>query len=184
MDDLLQRVAMGNLSAKRVPFMIEIPVDPESAPFLVTGTKKFLWIEAVGRSHSPLAKMRGKVRSAIREGAFEEGVFVDILQEVARTGAERRWGNGFPFTTLGLNQAVAYVTLYGMEKLEVLCGSSLKGIQIPKGVTVTSVKWMPRGKAVVVPEDRSYLGLVGILDQSWTALVHNPSRGMAVLGDW
>ena len=176
MADLLQKMPMATISNKKVPFMIEIPVSAESAPFLVTGTKKLLWIEAT---------RTGTIRSAVRTGVFKEDLFEDVVKEVAKLGVTRKWANGFPFTARGLKQAIAYVTLYGIEKVEILSRETMGELEVPKGVTVIPAPWMPLGRAVVVPEDRAYLGLVGVLGEShWTAVVHNPSRGMAVLGAW
>lgn len=176
MDTLLQKMDLKKLTRKRIPFLVELPVHSASAPFLVSGTKKWLWVERVAG---------GFVKAAVRPERVPAKLSEQVVKEVAQAGRDRKWGNNFPLTEAGLKEAIEYLRYYGLEKLEILVAEKTKLPRIPEGVTVCPVAWVSKGRAVVVPEDRSYLGLFGtIQDTHWTAIVHNPSRGMAVLGDW
>jgi len=189
-DELLQPVPMAALTNKRAPFMVEIPVSMEAGPYLVSGTKTLLWIESVRAGSQPLrARVSGEARSgalraAVRLGKPSVSFFEEVVSEVASEGRKRKWGNGFLATRTGIKKAVVYVRSYGIPDVEVLL-SEKGSLDVPEGVTTTKVSWIPEGRAVVVPKDRSYLGLIGSMGEShWTAAVHNPSRGMAVLGRW
>lgn len=177
MDSLLQRVDMKKLTAKKIPFLIEVPVHGSSAPFLVSGTKNLIWVERASNN---------AIKAAVRKEKLPMKLSEQIVEEIARTGREREWANNFSFSKEGLEKAVEYLRFYGIEAIEVLLPEKSKPkLTAPKGVTLCPVPWVTKGRAAVVPADRAYLGLVGMIGNShWTAVVHNPSRGMAVLGDW
>lgn len=166
---------MSALTPKKTPLLVEVPVHGAAAPFLVSGTRGWVWVEGA---------RTGTLRAAVRVGEVPSEIFVQVISEVAHRGVERAWSNGFEFTQEGLFQAVAYVRSYGIEEVEILVPVD-STLTAPKGVTLSLATWIPQNRAVVVPLDRSYLGMVGSIGEShWTAVVHNPSRGMAVLGDW
>lgn len=170
--------------------MVEIPVSTDAGPYLVSGTKTLLWIESVRTGSQPLRAMvagearSGALRAAVRLGRPSSSLFMEIVSEVASAGRKRKWGNNFPATSDGIKKAVIYVRSYGVPEIELLI-SEKGSLSIPKGVKTRKVSWIPEGRAVVVSEDRAYLGLLGTMGEShWTVAVHNPSRGMAVLGRW
>jgi hypothetical protein len=172
--DLLQQVPMVS-AGKKTPLLIEIPVNGEGAPFLISGLRDWVWIRG-SRS--------GIIRSAVRPGAIPKDIFVQVTQEVAKKGAASKWGNTLPFSDDGLVKATKYIKSYDIDQVEALVpvGSTL---QAPKGVRLSESAWIPKNKAVVVPQDRTYLGLLGTFGpEFYTVVLHNPSRGMVVLGDW
>lgn len=171
--DLLEEIRFP-LKGSRAPFLMEIPVSPESAPYLVTGTRSLLWIEA---------PRNGVIRSGIRSGSPDPAFYRALVGEISSQGGKRGWGNSFPSTTAGMGKAVEYLRGYGFEESVLLVSPGSK-IKPPSGVEKVPVSWISSG-SVLVPKDRSYLGVLGFLgDKNWTAVVHNPSRGMAVLGRW
>lgn len=175
MGDLLQQVPLAPASSKRAPLLIEVPVHGDGAPFLISGTKGWVWVEG---------SRTGILRSAVRPGPIPEDIFVQVVREVARRGVVSHWGNARAFSEVGLKEAVAYIASYGIEEVEALVpvGSVFHA---PKGVKLSESAWVPQDKAVVVPTDRTYLGMVGTFGTDfYTVVLHNPSRGMAVLGDW
>ena len=172
--DLLQLVPLGVLDPKKVPLIMEFMVDRKSAPFMVLGVETWTWV--------PEAK-KNVLRSAVRKGPPQD-ISLSAVHAIAKMGLERKWGNRFPFTSKGLAGAIKYVRYFGIPKVEVLVpnGSPLSP---PKGVTLIESRWVPDNRAVVVPEDRNLLGMLGVFGSTFhTAAIHNPSRGMAVLGDW
>ena len=49
------------------------------------------------------------------------------------------------------------------------------------GLPYQPCSWLPPGRIVVVPKDRTYLGVVGrVTVKSYSGLVHNASRGIAI----
>jgi hypothetical protein len=120
----------------------------------------------------------------VRSGSTPEDIFVQVVKEVLRKGILHNWGNHLVFSNEGLQEAVEYVTSFGIEELEVLVPVGFT-LQSPKGVTLSESPWVPSDRAVVVPVDRTYLGMLGTFGVGfYTVVLHNPSRGMAVLGDW
>jgi len=175
MVELLPRVPVAEMQPKKIPFMVEVEVHPEGQPFLVSGTKTLLW---VGSSKT------GVLRAAVRSD--EQPDPLTIISEVAHRGAEDQWENSFPYTAVGVGKAISYVRSYGISELDLLVPSDY-AFPPPKkkSVNLVPTSWMPSGRVVVVPSDRSYLGTIRTLgEKHWILLVHNPSRGMAVSGSW
>lgn len=172
---LLQVIQLPS-DTKGVPLFVEIPVHPDASPYLVTSNKGLLWIDNSFKG--------GFVRSAVLRGAWETalegGTYRAVVGEVLARGTSLSWGNQFPATADGLTGAQAYLRSYDITECELLAGTAWLGdcVSVP-------CPWVPEGCAVMVPKDRSYLGIVGTLGEgAHTVVVHNPSRGMAVLGAW
>jgi hypothetical protein len=158
------------------PLAMEFSVSPESAPHLVTaaGRAGLIWI--------PNNRGALMVRAAFREQAVA-GLFKAVIKEVGIAGHAREWGNSHPFTPDGVAAAVAHVKDYGMECDLLIPPESpswLRESSFSVG-QVVEAEWM-RGmqSAVVVAAERDLLGFVALHGPSIIALIHNPSRGMAV----
>lgn len=175
MSDLLQMVLMAPPGAKKTPLLVEIPVHPESAPFLVSGTKGWVWVYGA---------KGGVLRAATCKGSPTSETWVQVVTEVASHGQEAHWGNVFPCSESGIADAVMYLRSYGFDSVDVIVSPGWSPA-LPNGVKLSESSWMPSGKAVAVPSDRTYLGMLGMFGSgSYMVVVHNPSRGMAVMGDW
>lgn len=172
---LLHLVQLPRSGIGGVPLFIEVPVHEETAPYLVTAHKGPLWIE---HPHD-----RGVVRSAMVRGSWKTDLhkrYFAMTLAVIQRGLERSWGNVFPSD--GEKGAREYLESFGHEDLELLTHDAKPRVG---GVLHAKNTWIPEGCAVLVPRDRSYLGSVGVWDDNtYTVILHNPSRGMAVLGDW
>ena len=157
----------ADFGSRKPGLLIEVPVSSEAGPYLVSGTKQWVWIDSA---------RGGFVRAALRDGD-ESDLEAGLVREVFRSGQERRWGNGFPSTEAGLKSAKEYLAYYGIAEVELLRG---------EGVTLQGElrAWIPTGCAVLVAKDRAYLGMRGKFGSRWSVVMHNPSRGMAVLGGW
>ena len=163
--------------------MLEFPVEPETAPFLVTSTKALLWV--------PEAHHDDVVKAAVREAALGS-LFMEILDEVTKKGKEAQWGNVHLFSQAGVQAAIDHVRYYDLEDLEILAPPNreedhkdgvykrpqwLNDMKLPLRPT----SWLPEGCVVVLPKDRKYVGFVGYLTRtSCVAVVHNASRGIAI----
>ena len=149
------------------PLFAEVPVHAETAPYLVLSNKGFIWINSPFRG--------GFIRSAIVRNNWSEALpdlMLSVVKLVTDQGKKLSWGNHFPNTDDGRKAAEAYLAGYELaptERLE-------HGPDHP---------WIPEGCALLVPKDRSYLGVLAYYDDSqYTVVVHNPARGLVVLGDW
>ena len=161
---LFHIVKMAGVS-KGVPLFVEVPVHADTAPYLVRSSKGMLWIDT---------SFNGVVRSAVVRSPWLSvagDTSVETIKAIRERGTALSWGNAFPLTDGGVRGAREYLKSYDLNECDLLERSS--------------APWMPEGCAVMVPKDRSYLGIVGTLgDDAHTIVVHNPSRGMAVLGAW
>lgn len=152
-------------ATKGVPLFVEVPVHPETAPYLVTSSKGLLWIDN---------SFNGIVRSAVLRSPWAvvaSDTSVEIVRAIRQRGDALSWGNAFPFTDAGVRGAREYLKTYDLAECDLLDHGT--------------APWVPEGSAVMVPKDRSYLGIVGEIGEgAHTVVVHNPARGMAVLGAW
>lgn len=171
MTDLLKRLPMKTKGKN--PLMMEFPVNPETSPYLVTaaGSSRLLWIPNPKGS---------TVRAGVRYSGDQDTIFNMIAKEIALVGTQNNWGNVHPFTDQGLRKAAEYLKYYGFEDLDVLCGSS--SLPFSTDFTVHHCKWLAEGCAVLVPKDRAFVGVLSPVGKGYAVLVHNPSRGVAVLG--
>ena len=174
---LLQVVQLPRKGIQGAPLFVEIPVHDETAPYLVTSNKGLLWVESSLKG--------GMVRSAMIRGSWKKDLFEryrDVAMAVIRRGKEESWGNLFPDTSEGETAAEEYMESLGHDAVETLDHDASPRVQ---GVLHAKNTWIPEGCGLVVPRDRTYLGMVGVWDDNtYTVVVHNPSRGMAVLGEW
>lgn len=180
-EDLLQVLQAPSDALRRsaTPLAAELPVDPQTAPYLVTTTKSLLWHPT---------DFNGKVRAALRTDKLDF-LYAEIIKEVCTTSIEAGWGSVFSYDLHGLDQAIAYVHSYGMADVDILAPDTaldglLGNMTTYMGKQIVRVGYLPARTVVVVPKDRDYLGIVmqlGDLDRR-LLLVHNPARGMAVAG--
>lgn len=150
----------------------DLQVNRELAPFLVSSTRSVAWV--------PHASKENTVRAAMRE---REGIEAELVAAIITMGAEAEWGNIHALTTEGIKACVAHVKDYIDEPLEMLFSSDtdVEGIRFPDDIERTSAQWIPTDCVVVVPVDRTYLGSLWVIGRhKIAALVHNPSRGIAI----
>lgn len=162
--NLLHKVKMPGAS-KGTPLFVEVPVHRETAPYIVTSNKGLLWIDG---------SFNGVVRSAVLRSSWSSvagSTSAAVVRSILQRGNDLSWGNSFPFADAGVQAARDYLKTYDLTECDLLESGT--------------APWVPEGCAVLVPKDRSYLGIVGELGEgAHTVVIHNPSRGMAVLGAW
>ena len=163
---LLQLVDLGS-NVSGTPLFAEVGVHRDSAPYLVASNKGFLWIEEAFKGDV--------VRSATLRPPWEDHadrISLEIVRAVRTRGLQSEWGNVFANTPKGYQAAEAYLRSYDLDQFELLDHDEKN-------------PWIPEGSSVLVPVDRSYVGILGFFtDKSYIVVVHNPSRGIAVLGPW
>ena len=166
---LLQKI---EVKTDRTPLMIELPVEPKIAPYLVSTTKSFLWL------HQPLRD--NKLRVAIRKENLDQ-LYGEIIQNIYEMGVNSSWGNSHTLSKEGLQKAIDYLRYYGIKEVEILSSEtdplSLGG-NFGK-YPITKVNWIA-DCYIVLPKDRSYFGsMTDFGSDKYAILIHNPSRGIA-----
>lgn len=154
------------------PLMVEFTVPEETAPYLVSSSSSVLW---VNQTYGP-SLIKAAVRS-VSLGAF----FREVLDAVVVMGRQQEWGNVHPLTVAGLRAAVDHVASYELAPLELLIprahppgssggavdGDSKATLITPElrplieevGLPFRPSVWVPDGTIVVVPKDRTYVGV-------------------------
>lgn len=197
MDASLLQVVKGTLPDRRgIPHVMEWVVDPQTRPYLVSGTKHLKWLE---RSLPGIEGKTGVIRSIIHPttSAGFDGMYMQVVEYIAHRGVHCEYGNVHPDTEEGLIRAAEHV-LYFLEgpaeyptnpahtRIEVLTAESdpvaTESIDVSgKTFPVTLVGWLPPRVALVVPEDRGFLGDLHLLGSEYfTVVVHNPARGLGI----
>lgn len=153
------------------PTYLEVPVNPELKPFLVTSSRSFVWTERI---------QNDKVWTVPRE--LGDNIQAEIVAEVVTKSHAEQWGNLFPMTTDGFNGAVDRLRKSGFVEIDVLinANSNVESYD-EENVTLVRTGWVPLGCAVFVPEQREYVGnLIFFEGGKGSICVHNSRYGMAV----
>jgi len=157
-----------------VPLMVEYKVNPETAPFLVSSTRAFVWV-------TPKAT---RLRSAVRK--FGTGgvtdVFRTMLETIADTGVEGKWDNVHPPTPEGLAAARAHLAYYDLKEMDVVAHPKTDISVFGLGeAEVERADWVPADWAVVLPTDKDFVGFLVTTGDRYVVVVHNSSRAVAVV---
>lgn len=159
---------------EKTPLLVEVPLAPGlDGPFLVSSSKGFIWVADKFPS--------GVVRAAIRKVPLFF-MFREALERVAALSQECGWGNLLPPTSEGAAAAVKHLAEYGFEEIEALVGAEFNVDLFPASVKVTEVPWVPSDWAVVLPQDRAYVGTAFEFGEGrYGLVVHNAARGLGIL---
>ena len=153
--------------------LVELTVNPETGPFLVSSFDSLMWVRA---------GQRQQVRAAIRplpEGGVPE-VFRQVIQEVVDTGVEANWGNVIQLSADGLREAVARIGEYDLGDYKIYVNPD-DTFDFLAGQETVPVPGIPSQYVVVAPADPSLTGVVFVSQRRFFVLVHNASRAIAVL---
>lgn len=180
MSNLLQvsRAKSAAVTKGATPLLLDVHVAPETAPYLVSSSTAFLWVEE---------PFEGKfVRAAVRV-APPNVFFQQALQAIITRGREALWGNVHPFSLDGIRAAIAHVEGFDLGAVEILIPPTTVA-PLPEWADPATLQcpirftsWLPAKCAVVVPVDREYVGVIFHLGTKHAAaVVHNAARGVAV----
>ncbi len=177
MNDLLFPLAL-DIMAKgrgRVPMFFEFDAPTECTPFLISSSLSLLWVE------SP--QKEGRLRAGVRRTNDKESLYTEVLHEVASLGRAQEWGNVGPYTGQGIRDAVLRLDEYGLGAPDVLVSTADEDSGfVPSDWTPKAVGWVPKGWAIVLPQDRSLLGLLGSVSPThFVIAVHNANRALMIL---
>ena len=154
------------------PLMMEFQVNPDLAPYLVSSPRAVLWV--------PNTSQTGTLRAAVRK---RQGIESEVVAAIVQMGQESKWGNVHELTSDGVKKCVEHLVSYDLAPVEILVAedTDLEGVEMPEGVVVVAAPWMPQGAVAVVPVDRGFVGTLGTIGKhKAVAVVHNPSRGIAI----
>jgi hypothetical protein len=158
------------MKAKKVPLLLEVPVEAELVPFLVSSSRKVIWIESA---------KNGSVRAAVRKVSPAEH-FPELVEAFVERSSREGWGSVLPLTSEGFSQGQAYLSEYGLKDLDLLSHPDTK-LPHSEGVSLVTCPWLPVGEAVLVPVDRSFVGVTFDFGAGNIATVmHNAARGIVV----
>lgn len=197
------RLQSQTLQRKGVmPLMLEYPVPEETGPYLVSSSSSVLWVTELHPNST--------VKAAVREVSLGD-FFREVVEAVAVMGRQQEWGNVHPLTLEGLQAAIEHVSYYDLAPLELLiprahqAGSadqpsdedaenqskaSLVALMPPGlrplieevGLPFRPSSWVPDGMIVVVPKDRTFVGVVNqVTPKKIAGVVHNAARGIGVV---
>lgn len=142
-------------SAAKLPFMIEVPVPPESGPYLVTSSKSVTWRD------TPFSG--GFVRAAVRK-VPPPTLFAELLEAVMCASEAHDWGA----IVASVGEAEARMQEYDFSEYDVLDHEN--------------APWLPASvRFAMIPTNRAYVGTVFVANDSAAAVAHNPSRGICVV---
>lgn len=166
------------------PLILEFHVDPQTAPYLVSSSKGVMWIEDPLQGEPPF------IKAAVRKGVNPGDIFCEASKAIFAKATEMQWGSAQPFTEEGLAAAIDHVSSYSVGSLDILVSPKpiLGGGTLPLwirdreiGENLRAAEWVPDNCIVVVPSDRSFLGMLVHLSPLSTAMaIHNAARGFAM----
>lgn len=140
---------------KRRPLLVEIPVPPETGPYLVTSTNSCMWVERPFKT--------GVVRAAVR-AVPPSDLFRLVLEMVVTASEDSGWGAVVPT----FKDAEDRMIEYDLPDFDIL--------------SPDTVNWLPVGVShILVPVEREYLGTVFVSGGYAAAVVHNASRGISIV---
>ena len=169
MANLLKVVSFKNKN-NRTPLAYEFQVDGSSSPFLITNSKSLLWVDAPNNT----------IRAGVRLKCNIKDFFLEVLEEIIAVGLEAEWGNVHSFDEDGITTACDYLKGYEVGAVEVLVNPESRNLLSGLGIKITNTHWLPKNYAVFVPQNRDFLGFIGLVGEDFVSVVHNPSRGLSV----
>ena len=141
----------------KAPLYVELPVNPDTGPFIVSGTRGVLPVYRTTND--------GRIRAAVRV-ASPDLLFREVISAFVPLSVSEGWGAVFPVG--GENDARARMVEFGFDEVDV--------------VKPEDADWVPPGHVILLPRDRAYVGtLVTFRSGAVAMVVHNPSRGICVV---
>ncbi len=188
MSHLLHILKPQSKAAQRgsVPLMMEFQVSPETAPYLVTSSQAMLWVE---EPHP-----NDVIKAAVRTGAPAD-IYKEALAALKIRGKQAQWDTVHPLTVEGIQAAIDHVEFYELGEVEILVPHKpvskakqkrplvdpVTPLLAEMGLGSRPSSWVPRGHVVVVPKDRTFVGILATFGRGQVvAVIHNPARGIAI----
>lgn len=154
---------------KGAPVHVSLAVDPQTAPYLVTSSKRVVWVDR---------PRPGDTVWAVFRSVSPDELFRELILSIVEKAQGEDWG--CIFGTDQVDKACLRLCEYDLPETELLVSPefSLEGLNIP----AVLAPWLPTGHAVVVPINRDFLGtVVDLGEHGVAALIHNAARGISIL---
>lgn len=156
------------MKGSEAPPLVEPPVHPALAPYLVSGPSGFLWVERSSKE--------GHLRAApvtISEGEAS----LRALEMIGVRASLEAWGSVFPATSEGVKEVKEAMHFFHPEELQAFSGENFP--PIVQGVM--QVPWVPKGTMIIVPKTRKFVGTCYGIAGRWAYVVDNAVAGVAFL---
>ena len=158
---------------KRQPLLLQIPIEPDVRPYLVSSTDGWVWVSKSGNPNARVA-LRPIPQGGLAELARE------ALAEVIRASVEHHWGSVHPLTLEGIALAVAHPAGYGYEVIPLVSSDiDLASFRLDP-LKVEIADWLPAKTIVVVPIERVESAQAMLTGNSVAAILLDPSRSFGV----
>lgn len=151
-----------------IPLGLPFSVNPECAPYLVSGSKEpVIWVSEAAN---------GKLHAAVRT---EEHFEVEVVDAITMMGLQSEWGSIHPLTKKGLDACINHLSDYEITEYNILVNPSSEIDFLPEDPDFA--EWAPLDCIIIVPKDRRLLGFVAhVLPGKIVSVIHNPSRAIAI----
>lgn len=162
--------AHHKLQAKNqtLPSLVEFPVHPSLAPYLVSTSKGYIWVERA----SKLGQVRAQPVSWGDEKASKEAI--SMIMERAQA---EDWGAVFPATQDGLQEIGAALRFFQPSEIQVF-----RGVGAPDLLSgIPQVPWVPEGVLVFAPKHRRWVATAYDIHGQSAYVIDNATAGIAFL---
>lgn len=158
---------------KRQPLLLQIPIEPDVRPYLVSSLDGWVWVSKPGTPNARVA-LRPIPPGGLAELARE------ALTEVIRAGVEHQWDSVHPLTIEGITRAIAHPSAYGYEVIPLVSPDiDLESFRLDP-LKVEIADWLPPKTVLVLPIERVESAQAMLLGSSVAAILLDPSRSFGV----
>lgn len=174
MAELLQIINMPLPEKFRKSTVLAMPfqVDPDVAPYLVSGAKTpTVWVP-----NAP----KGKLHAGVRP---EKNYRSEVIDSITLMSIQSDWGNVCDYSAEGILEGISFLKEMGFDEneLEIVTHPESSVDFIPEGMQVAGASWCPEKCILILPKDRSFLGWIAMVKPGQiVSVVHNPMRGIAI----
>jgi hypothetical protein len=151
-----------------LPTLVEFAVHPSLAPYLVSTSKGYLWVDRASKA--------GQVRAQPVSWGDEKASLEAISMILERAQSED-WGAVFPATPEGLEEISPAMRFFHPSEVQVFRGSNTPDLLSG----IPQVSWVPEGVLIFVPKHRRWLATAYDIQGQSAYVVDNATAGIAFL---
>ncbi len=152
--------------------MIQIPIDPEIRPYLVSSVDRWVWVSRTG------SVARVAFQPIPNEGL--ESLARQVLVEIVNQSKVSGWGSVHPLTKEGMVAALAHPTSYGYQTIPLVSPDlDLEALGLDP-LKVEIAEWLPEKTLLALPVDRELSAQALVHEGNVAAIVLDPSRAFGI----
>lgn len=162
--------AHHKLQAKNqtLPTLVEFAVHPSLAPYLVSTSKGYLWVDRASKT--------GQVRAQPVSWG-DEKASKDAISMILERAQSEDWGAVFPASPEGLQEISSAMRFFHPAEVQVF-----RGMDTPDLLSgIPQVSWVPEGILVFVPKHRGWLATAYDIHGQSAYVIDNAAAGIAFL---